>query len=75
MEELENFRRNIFEVCLASEDELFHYCLYEWLIENTFTDQLLQVGKCLGDEDKRFFKAIFSLHSNLSLSLDPITIY
>ncbi|KAJ3091850.1 hypothetical protein HK102_013147 [Quaeritorhiza haematococci] len=42
-EEMEAYRQQVFERAISSDDELFHYCLYEWLIQQGFTDQLLQV--------------------------------
>ncbi|KAG1694110.1 Nuclear pore complex protein Nup155 [Nymphon striatum] len=37
------YAEEVFQLALQSEDELFHYSLYDWLVENKFTERLLQV--------------------------------
>lgn len=44
-DELEAFQNNLYEVALSSEDELFHYCLYEWLVQQNMIERLLKIRR------------------------------
>ena len=43
-EEAERIRAHAYELAFASPDEMFHSCLYEWLIGRGLADELLEVG-------------------------------
>lgn len=43
MDDLEGFRIQVFQKALSSEDQLFHYSLYDWYISQGLQDQLLEV--------------------------------
>lgn len=39
----ETVRSHAYELAFASEDEMFHSTLYDWLIERNLADDLLEV--------------------------------
>lgn len=39
----ETVRSHAYELCFASEDEIFHSTLYDWLISRNLADDLLEV--------------------------------
>ena len=39
----ETVRAHAYELSFASEDEMFHSTLYDWLIERNLADQLLEM--------------------------------
>lgn len=42
-EEVERIRAHAYELAFASPDEMFHSCLYEWLIGRGLADELLEM--------------------------------
>ena len=44
MDDPETVRGHAYELTFASEDEMFHSTLYEWLIGRGMADELLEVG-------------------------------
>lgn len=42
-EDSETVRSHAYELVFASEDEMFHSTLYDWLIERNLADDLLEV--------------------------------
>ncbi len=43
----ETVRGHAYELAFASEDEMFHSTLYDWLIQRGLADELLEVGRHL----------------------------
>lgn len=40
---VDSFRSNLYDVALSSNDELFHYMLFQWLISFQMTETLLSL--------------------------------
>ncbi|KAI0082270.1 nucleoporin [Panus rudis PR-1116 ss-1] len=43
LEDPQTVKRHAYELALASEDEMFHSTLYDWLIQRGFSDELLEM--------------------------------
>ena len=47
MDDPETVRGHTYELTFASEDEMFHSTLYDWLIGRGMADELLEVSVCV----------------------------
>ena len=47
MDDPETVRGHAYELTFASEDEMFHSTLYDWLIGRGMADELLEVSVCV----------------------------
>jgi nuclear pore complex protein Nup155 len=43
LDDLETVRSHAYELAFASEDEMFHSTMYDWLIDRQLADELLGV--------------------------------